>query len=49
MYQNLSEEDKNKKRRYVCERYRNIPQDEKQKLVEYRKNYFKMQKLIRTS
>ena len=49
MYQNLSEEDKNKKRQYVCERYRNIPQDEKQKLVEYRKNFSKMQKLIRTS
>ena len=35
---------KEKKRRYRREPYRNLPQDEKPRLVEYRKNYSKMQK-----
>ena len=35
-YQNLSEEEKHKKR------YRSLPEDEKQGLVEYRKRYSKM-------
>ena len=47
-YRNLSEGEKNKKLQYGCERYRNLPEDENQKLVEYRKNYSKMQKLIKT-
>ena len=29
---------KKKKQQYGCERYKNLPEDEKQKLVEYRKN-----------
>ena len=29
-----------KKREYCCERYKNLSEDEKQKLVEYRRNYF---------
>ena len=36
---------KKKKRHYDCERYRNLPEYEKQRLVEYRKNYSKMQKV----
>ena len=31
-YQNLSEEEKNKKRQYGHERYKNLPEDENQKL-----------------
>ena len=39
-YQNLSEENENKKHyAYACERYRNLPEDEKQRLVEYIKNF----------
>ena len=34
-------EEKEKKRLYVCEQYKNPPEDEKQKLVEYRKNTMK--------
>ena len=34
-------EEKEKKRLYVCEQYKNLPEDEKQKLVEYRKNTMK--------
>ena len=30
-YQDLSEEEKNKKRQYGCEWYKNLPEDEKQK------------------
>ena len=41
-YQNLSEEEKHKKRQYGRERYRSLPEDEKQGLVEYRKRYSKM-------
>ena len=31
-------EEKEKKQQYGCERYKNLSEDEKQKLVEYRKN-----------
>ena len=41
-YQNLSEEEKHKKRQYGREPYRSLPEDEKQGLVEYRKRYSKM-------
>ena len=35
---------KNKKRQHGSESYKNLPEDEKQKLVEYRKIYYRMQK-----
>ena len=35
---------KNKKQQYGCERYKNLPQDEKQNLVEYSKQYYKIRK-----
>ena len=35
---------KERKQLYDCERYKNLPEDEKQKLVEYRKKYYKMRK-----
>ena len=41
---NLSEEEKNKKHQYDRELYKNLPEDENQSLVEYRKNYSKMRK-----
>ena len=44
-YRNLSKEDKNKKRQFTCKWYKNIPEDEKQSLVEYRKNYSKTWKI----
>ena len=33
-YQNLSKEEKDQKRQYVCKRDKNLPENEKQKLVE---------------
>ena len=44
MYQNLTEEEKNKKREYGRERYNNLSEDKKQKLVEYKKRCYEMQK-----
>ena len=35
---------KKTKREYARERYRSLRENEKQRLVEYRKNYSKMQK-----
>ena len=43
-YQSLSKEEKEKKRQYVCECYKNLLEDEKQMLVEYRKRYYRMRK-----
>ena len=37
VYQGLSQEEKEKKQQYSCKRYKALPEDEKQKLVEYRK------------
>ena len=34
---------KNKKQEYGRERYKNVTETEKQKLVEYRKRYYKIQ------
>ena len=34
-YQNLSKEEKEKKRQYISERYKNFSEDENQMLVEY--------------
>ena len=35
---------KKKKGKYDCERYKNLSEDEKQKLVGYRKKYYRMRK-----
>ena len=35
---------KKKKRQYEGEQYKNLPEDEKQKLVEYRKKIYKISK-----
>ena len=35
--QNLSKKQQEKKRQYGCERYKNVSEDEENKLVEYRK------------
>ena len=43
-YQSLSKEEKEKKKQqYGCVRYKNLPEDEKQKL-EYRKKYYNKRK-----
>ena len=40
-YQSFSKEEKEKKKQYKCERYKNFPKDKNQRLVEYRKNITK--------
>ena len=40
-YRNLSEEEKNKNRKYGKIRYQNMSEEKKQKLKEYKKNYQK--------
>ena len=35
---------KKEKRQYGCERYKNLSEDVKQKLVEFRKKYYRMRK-----
>ena len=40
-YQSLCKEENEKKRQCGCEQYKYLPEDEKQKLVEYRKNITK--------
>ena len=42
--QSFSQEEKEKKQQYGREQYRNLAEDEKQKLIEYRKKYFKIRK-----
>ena len=37
---------KESKQEYGCERYKNLSENEKNKLVEYRKNYYRMKKSI---
>ena len=37
---------KESKQQYGCERYKNLSENEKNKLVEYRKNYYRMKKSI---
>ena len=34
----LSKEEKEKKKKYVCKQYKNLPEDEKLRLFEHRKN-----------
>ena len=43
-YQNLSKEEKGKKRQYGCECYKHLLEDETNKLVKYRKKCYKMRK-----
>ena len=38
-YQDFTEEEEEKKRQYYCERYNFFSEDQKHKLVEYRRNY----------
>ena len=38
-YRNLSEEEKNKKRKYGKNRYHNMSEEKKRRLKEYQKNY----------
>ena len=42
--QNIFKEEKEKKRQYGDESSRNLSEDEKGKLVEYRKKYYRMRK-----
>ena len=35
---------KKKKQQYGCKHYKNLPEDEKQKLVVYRKKYYRIRK-----
>ena len=44
--QSLSKEEKEKKQQYGLERYKNLPGHKKQKLVEYRKECYKMKKNV---
>ena len=37
---------KKKKQQYGCERYKNLSEEKKQKLVEYRKKYYRMRKNV---
>ena len=48
-FSNLSEEERDKTYQYGCELDRNLSEDKKQSLVEHRKNYSRIQKLIKTS
>ena len=43
-YQDISEEEKEKKRQHGRERYKNLSEDEEQKLVEYRKKNYRIRK-----
>ena len=45
-YRNLSEEEKNKNRQYDRKQYKNFSYYEKQRPIEYRKKYSKIQKII---
>ena len=45
-YQNFSKVEKEKKPQYPHERNKNIPEDEKQKLVEYRKKIYNEKKCL---
>ena len=40
IYQNFTEEDKEKKDQYHCKHNKNLSEEQKQKLVEYIKNYY---------
>ena len=40
----ISNEEKEKKRQYGCERYKNLPENKKEKFVEYREQYHRVRK-----
>ena len=40
----LSDEEREKKQQYGCERYKKFSQDEKLKMLEYRKKYYEIWK-----
>ena len=44
-YQIYLKKKKKKKQQYGCENYKNLSEDEKQKLVEYRKKYYRIRKM----
>ena len=44
-YRNLSEEEKNVKRKYGRIRYHNMSEEKKQRLKEYQRNYYKTKKV----
>lgn len=48
-FSNPSEAERDKTYQYGCELDRNLSEDKKQSLVEHRKNYSRIQKLIKTS
>ena len=41
MISKSSKEEKEKNQQYGCERYKNLPEDEEQRLVHYRTKYIK--------
>ena len=45
-YQNISEEEKDKRQIRVQERYQNLPKEQKQKLLEYMKHYYLVHKKV---
>ena len=45
LVKDLSEEVNNKNQQYGCEQYKNLPEDEKQNLVDYRKNIIKYENI----
>ena len=45
-YQNISEEEKDKRQIRVQERYQNLPKEQKQKLLEYMKLYYLVHKKV---
>ena len=44
-YQYLSNKEKQKKQQYGCDLYENLSEDEKEKLVEYRKKIIEREKI----
>ena len=45
-YQNLYKEEKEKKQKYGCDCFKNLLEDQKQKIVDYRKKYYRMRKFF---
>ena len=44
LFQNLTEEEKEKKQEYVRKQCKNLTETKKQRLVEYRKSYYELRK-----
>ena len=45
-HQNLTQEEKEKKLKYGCGRYKNLSEDEKNTLVEYKTLYYDSKKVL---